>query len=154
MSTIWGFHCDEVMFLWFVMLCSDVVGYECFRGPCSLCLQGEVNWRWRQHGPPKCWYPTTSYMALQPRRVQLKFLWKLILEACTKIYWSYSVRFHWKMRITAWNLSFWFAVKGRGVLYSVNFHEIQCWNFVTKLKLDVNFEPSQWMKACFFISRK
>jgi len=17
-------------------------------------------WRWRQHGPPKCWYPTTS----------------------------------------------------------------------------------------------
>jgi hypothetical protein len=29
--------------LWVVMLCSVEVGFHCFRGPCSLYLQGELN---------------------------------------------------------------------------------------------------------------
>jgi len=29
--------------------------------PCSVMLQP---WRWRQHGPPKRWYPTTTVMLL------------------------------------------------------------------------------------------
>jgi hypothetical protein len=33
---------QDVVF-WVVMPCSDVVGYQCFGGPCCLHLQGEVN---------------------------------------------------------------------------------------------------------------
>jgi hypothetical protein len=33
----------QVMVFWVMTLCSDVVGYQCFSGPCCLCLQGEVN---------------------------------------------------------------------------------------------------------------
>jgi len=32
---------------------------------------GVSPWRWRQQGPPKCWYPT----ATQPRRPRLGFLY-------------------------------------------------------------------------------
>jgi len=31
-----------VKIFWVVMLCSVVVGYQCFRGQCCLQLQGEV----------------------------------------------------------------------------------------------------------------
>jgi len=31
----------HVMVFWVVMLYSDVVGYQCFRGPCCLHLQSE-----------------------------------------------------------------------------------------------------------------
>jgi len=32
-----------IMVFWLVILCSDVEGYKCFRGPCCLHLQGEMN---------------------------------------------------------------------------------------------------------------
>jgi len=34
--------------------------------------------RWRQHVPPKCWYPTTLLHSVQPKRMQLESssLWK------------------------------------------------------------------------------
>jgi hypothetical protein len=32
----------QVKVFWVVMLCSVAVGYQCFRGPCCLHLQGEV----------------------------------------------------------------------------------------------------------------
>jgi hypothetical protein len=32
----------QVVF-WFMTLCSDVVGYQCFGGPWHLYLEGEVN---------------------------------------------------------------------------------------------------------------
>jgi len=35
----------KVVVIWVVMLCSDVVGYQCFRGLCFLSLQGEANIR-------------------------------------------------------------------------------------------------------------
>jgi len=44
----------------------QVVGFWALK-PCS----GDASvslWRWRQHGSPKHWYPTT----LQPRRTQRK----------------------------------------------------------------------------------
>jgi hypothetical protein len=27
---------------------------------CDTMLPTSSRWRWRQHGPPKCWYPTKS----------------------------------------------------------------------------------------------
>jgi hypothetical protein len=39
---------------------SDVVGYQHLEGPSCLHIQGEVS-RWRQHCPPKCWYPTSLH---------------------------------------------------------------------------------------------
>jgi hypothetical protein len=38
-------HCIHiwVTIFWIVMLCSDMVGYHHFGGPCFLNLQGEVN---------------------------------------------------------------------------------------------------------------
>jgi len=41
----------QVKVFWIVMPCSVVVGYQRFGGP---------SWRWRQHGPLKRWYPTTT----------------------------------------------------------------------------------------------
>jgi len=32
----------QVEVLWVAMPCSIVVGYQCFRGPCYPCLQGEM----------------------------------------------------------------------------------------------------------------
>jgi hypothetical protein len=32
----------QVQVFWVMMLCNVVVGYQHFRGPCCLCLQGEV----------------------------------------------------------------------------------------------------------------
>jgi len=43
----------QVEFFSVVMPFSVAVGYQCFKGPCCLYL-------WRQHGPLKCWYPTTT----------------------------------------------------------------------------------------------
>jgi len=45
----------QVMLFWIVMLCSEMVGYQCFRRPCCLCLHLQD---WGQHCLPKCWYPT------------------------------------------------------------------------------------------------
>jgi len=38
----------HVMFFWVVMLHSNMVGYQCFRGPYYLHLQGGVSgvWKW------------------------------------------------------------------------------------------------------------
>jgi len=33
----------QVVIFWVVTPCTDVVQYQCFRGPCCLHLQGEVN---------------------------------------------------------------------------------------------------------------
>jgi len=38
----------QVVVCWVAMLCNNVVGYQYFIS----------HWRWRQHGPLKCWYPT------------------------------------------------------------------------------------------------
>jgi len=51
-----------------VTLCSDVVGYQCskdhvahiFRVKWRTMLPPSSLWRWRQHGPLKRWYTTTS----------------------------------------------------------------------------------------------
>jgi len=45
--------------------CSDI-GFPLFGGP----FHGEVTstWRWRQHGPPKLWYPTTTVYGVTKRR--------------------------------------------------------------------------------------
>jgi len=40
--------------------CSDVVRYQHFEGPCCLNLQFILPQRWKQQGPPKCWYPTIT----------------------------------------------------------------------------------------------
>jgi hypothetical protein len=59
-----------------------VVGYQRFERPCCLHLQREVAgvsmpfsstpatspWRWRQHGPLKCWYPTTILHGVTTRK--------------------------------------------------------------------------------------
>jgi hypothetical protein len=80
----------QVKVFWVVTLCSIVVEYQCFREPCCLHLQAlklvwnillhinnyihgdhtrtsrlhltkfKVMGRWRQQGPSKCWYPTTT----------------------------------------------------------------------------------------------
>jgi hypothetical protein len=55
----------------------DVVGYQHPRGPCWLYLQCEVT---SQHGPTKCWYPTTSLHGIKPRRPQIKSLWPWKLQ--------------------------------------------------------------------------
>jgi len=44
---------------WAVTPCSDV-GYQRFGWPCCLSLHFELPWRWKQKGPPKHWYSTTS----------------------------------------------------------------------------------------------
>jgi hypothetical protein len=49
----------QVEVFWVVTLCSVVVGYQCFRGPCYLHLLGV--------GPLKCILPQ-HYKASQPRR--------------------------------------------------------------------------------------
>jgi len=41
----------QVEIFWDVTPCSVVVGYQSFGGQF---------WRWRQHGLPKHWYPTTT----------------------------------------------------------------------------------------------
>jgi len=77
----------QVEALWVVTPCSVVVGYQRFGRPCCLYLQGEIwdsrftrrwkfksrlyelwrrvelwldTWGWRQQGPPKWWYPSTT----------------------------------------------------------------------------------------------
>jgi len=55
----------QVVVFWVVTLCSNMVEHLCFKEPCCLSLQGEIEystlyWRWRQQDPVKCWYPTTS----------------------------------------------------------------------------------------------
>jgi len=40
-----------VQFLWVMMPCSVMVGYQRFR---------VSPWRWRWYGPLKRWYPTTT----------------------------------------------------------------------------------------------
>jgi hypothetical protein len=42
----------QVKVIWVMKPCSTMEGYQCFRDPCCLCLQGEVR-RWRQHVSPK-----------------------------------------------------------------------------------------------------
>jgi len=37
----------EDLAFWVVMPHSDVVGYQHFRGPCCLHLQGEMSWAWK-----------------------------------------------------------------------------------------------------------
>jgi hypothetical protein len=37
------FMCIQVKFFWVVMLCNDVVAYQCFGGPCCLHFQGKMN---------------------------------------------------------------------------------------------------------------
>jgi len=53
---ILSFQSDDVSSLgiWVVTPWSIVVGYHHSEGVC--CLTSP--WRWRQHGPPKLWYPT------------------------------------------------------------------------------------------------
>jgi len=34
----------HVVVVWFEMPCSDMVGYQRFGGPCSLCLECDFNW--------------------------------------------------------------------------------------------------------------
>jgi hypothetical protein len=59
----------QVEVFWVVMPCSVVVGYQRFGGQCCLYLQGEDSSqegrRWRQQGPLKCWYPTTTLHGLK-----------------------------------------------------------------------------------------
>jgi len=55
----------QVVVLRAVTPCSDVVGYQCFGGPCSASLKMEVPW------PSKRWY---HYTAWQPRRPRLVFV--------------------------------------------------------------------------------
>jgi hypothetical protein len=44
-----------------------VVGYQRFRSP---------PWRWRQHGPPKCWYPTTALYGITTQRTSTWNTWR------------------------------------------------------------------------------
>jgi hypothetical protein len=53
---------------WITTLCSDV-GYQHFKGPCCLHLQGE--WRLRQHGPSNCWYPSTSLYDVITQKIMI-----------------------------------------------------------------------------------
>jgi len=47
----------EFMLFWIIASCSVVVWYQHFGRQC--CLHHQP-WKWRQHGPPKCWYSTTT----------------------------------------------------------------------------------------------
>jgi hypothetical protein len=63
--TVWTFNFFTTLkiYCWVVMLCSVVVGYQCFIGPCCLPLQGEMTGdrkKWAQH-----------YTVSQPRRTQI-----------------------------------------------------------------------------------
>jgi hypothetical protein len=68
----------QVEVFWAVTPCNVVVGYRCFRGPCSLHIQGEVKWRWRQHGPPNCLYPTIT---LHGVTIQKTLAWTCSMES-------------------------------------------------------------------------
>jgi len=46
----------EFTVFWVVALCSVMVGYQHYGGP--HCPNHQPS-SWRQHSPPKCWYPTT-----------------------------------------------------------------------------------------------
>jgi len=48
----------KINVIWVVMPCSNVVGYQYYRGPFCLHLQGEVH-RWKHCVPMKLWYHTT-----------------------------------------------------------------------------------------------
>jgi len=48
--------------------------YQSFRGPC--CLQ----WRWRQHGPLKCWYPATTLHGVTTQKISTSKVALLIGE--------------------------------------------------------------------------
>jgi len=50
-----------------VILCIVVVGYQRFTDPC--CHPPSSGWRWRQHGPPKCWHPATTLHGVIIQRV-------------------------------------------------------------------------------------
>jgi len=56
-----------------VMPCIVAVRYQRFGGPCSLHLQSD--WSWRQHGPPKHHYPTTTLYGITTQKTLT--LWSL-----------------------------------------------------------------------------
>jgi hypothetical protein len=76
----------QVVVFWVLMPHSNMVGYQHFRGPCCLQLQGEVDidtdrgykmgrgtpfsspCRWRQHSPSTYWYPTASLYSITTQK--------------------------------------------------------------------------------------
>jgi len=63
------------------MPCSAVVEYQHFGCPCCLHLQASSTWRWRQHGPPKCWYPTAALYSVTTQ----KTIWNIIAVKASKL---------------------------------------------------------------------
>jgi len=71
----------HVEVFWVVMPC-NVVGYQCFRGPCCLHLHPEGGGSMDVGIVPQ-------YMASQPRRLQLKVLHHCLIEHhAMKMYWG------------------------------------------------------------------
>jgi len=91
----------HVMIFWVVTSCSDVVGYQCTDGP----WLSSSGWRWRQQGPPKHWYPTTSLHGhnqdhiLNHHHENLKShtLW------CHQIFFKFNVGNTFQNLLTVWS---------------------------------------------------
>jgi hypothetical protein len=56
----------QVRVFWVVMPCSVVVEYQSVRGPCCL----TSSWGWRQRGPLKRWYPTTTLQGVRTQKME------------------------------------------------------------------------------------
>jgi hypothetical protein len=63
----------HVKFFWVVTLCSVVVGYQCFRGPCCLHLQGEVTGSGKTRHRYRPGYLTTTLHGITTQKNSTRF---------------------------------------------------------------------------------
>jgi len=58
---------------WGLLSC-DAIRIPPFQTSLLLHLQGEVKWRWRQHGPLKRWYPSTTLNSITTQKTSTAFI--------------------------------------------------------------------------------
>jgi hypothetical protein len=78
----------HVEVFWVMTPCSDVVGYKRFGGLCWFQLQGEMNWWWKQEGPPKHWYPTITIHGVTTQKTSTWVTPYLNKHHTIKTYWG------------------------------------------------------------------
>jgi len=94
---IWGFHGSEVSShdLCVVMACSDVIGYQHFRGQCFLL-------HYPEDGPLKRWYPTTSQHGVRTQKTVTWICFGVTEHSSlgtVKVKWKYfQYMHHWHLK--------------------------------------------------------